>query len=168
MDISAQKEAFSRALVSAVAAQAGYGIYLGPTPDDDSVDLCIASKNKAGRVRSPRLDVQLKCTSEYISTGTDFLSFRLKLKNYNDLRLKDCQVPRILVVVYAPENISEWLQFNAPENIILRRSAFWVTLEGFPESENETTVSIKISRRNVFDASALSEIMNRISAGGRP
>jgi hypothetical protein len=43
MDLAAQKEQFSRTYVGAVAAAAGFAVYV-PNVDDDSVDLGLAAR----------------------------------------------------------------------------------------------------------------------------
>lgn len=166
MDDAARKEAFSRAIVEAIAAHAGFGVSDGIAPDDDSVDMTIASRNKAGLIKSPRLDIQLKCTSMHPGTAESW-GFPLKLKNYDDLREK-CHVPRILVVVYVPESEDEWIRFDSPEEIRLRRCAFWTSIEGMPETGNESSVTVRLHQDKVFDSVALKKIMQRISDGGRP
>ena len=48
--------------MQAVTAAAGYNVYK-PEVDDDSVDLGIAARGGKGTFRSPKLELQLKCTS---------------------------------------------------------------------------------------------------------
>ena len=73
-----QKEQFSLAYIRAVASTAGFGASQ-PTPDDDSVDLVIYSRNKMGAVKSPRLELQAKCTADTALTDAAF-TFPLNLK----------------------------------------------------------------------------------------
>lgn len=61
MFLTQKQEDFSRAYVRAVVAAAGLR-YSEPSPDDDSVDLTVAERGLNGTVRSPKLDIQLKCT----------------------------------------------------------------------------------------------------------
>jgi len=83
MFISQQKEQFSRAYVRAVAAAAGYGV-AEPQVDDDSIDCTICSRGRLGKIHSPKVDLQLKCTTD--QPGTMRLAHRLKIKNFDDLR----------------------------------------------------------------------------------
>ncbi len=55
-----QKEQFSRAYVQAVAACAGFA-WSVPSVDDDSIDMTLSQTGGRGTIRSPRLDVQIKC-----------------------------------------------------------------------------------------------------------
>jgi hypothetical protein len=61
MTIDDQKEQFSFAYVRAVAATARIAVNK-PTVDDDSVDLIFQQKGTGSIFRSPRLEVQVKCT----------------------------------------------------------------------------------------------------------
>src|SRR5581483_7510794 len=65
MDLSQKKQEFSNAYVKAVAAVCGYATHQ-PSVDDDSVDLGIAARGGGGTVRSPKLDLQLKCTARHL------------------------------------------------------------------------------------------------------
>ena len=68
MEVNLQKEQFSNAYLQAVTAVAGYSLYK-PFVDDDSVDWGIAAKGREGRIRSPRLELQLKSTSRNVRNG---------------------------------------------------------------------------------------------------
>src|SRR5438445_7974918 len=139
MHIDQRKEQFSRAYVLAVAAAAGYAWYQ-PSVDDDSIDLGLAEKGGGGTVRSPRLELQLKCHAAETPSG-DHFSHDLKLKNYEDLRDATVQVPRILVVVLVPEDVPSWL--TATENeLVMRRCGYWVSLRGLSATTNETKIEI--------------------------
>ena len=84
MNINLQKEQFSNAYIQAVTTVAGYSLYR-PDIDDDSVDLGIAAKNVTGIIISPRLELQLKCTSRDL-VDSNYIRYPLKLKNYGELR----------------------------------------------------------------------------------
>lgn len=61
LHLSHQQEAFSRAYVRAVAAAAGFRVQDGPEPDDDSIDITISARGPGSTLRSPKVDLQLKC-----------------------------------------------------------------------------------------------------------
>lgn len=110
------ESALSIAYVQAIAAQAGYTCGEPPGPDRDSIDLQIA----AGGTMRPKLDLQLKASINLVRQETEF-RFRLKLKNYNDLRV-ETQTPRILVVLDLPKDQNKWLSVSIDELIIRRAS----------------------------------------------
>lgn len=160
MDLSAQKEQFSRAYVHAVSAAAGYATDRPPV-DDDSIDQYFSGRGGSGTLRAPRLEAQLKCTSQDVVSETS-LTFPLKIKNYDDLRAENVLVPRILIVVAVPEDVGSWLTHEA-DQVILRRCGWWFSLRGMPATTNTTAVSITIPRSQIFNPQQLEEIMGRIS-----
>lgn len=161
---TAQKEQFSVAYIRAVAAVAGYSVYV-PSIDNESVDLGISSSH-IGNVRSPRLELQIKCTS-VASLKVDSLRFRVKSKNYEDLRHPNLLVPRILVVVIVPDRLSDW-SVHTEEGLVLRRCGYWVSMLGHPARANSRSVTLSIPRRQSFSPSSLRNVMSVIAEGGRP
>jgi hypothetical protein len=134
--------------------------------DDDSVDMSLHETGGAGTVRSPRLDLQLKCKAAP-TPGEDSFSHSIKLKNYDDLRDANVLVPRILVVVLVPDNLDDWLKHNEAE-LALRRCGYWVTLRGSPPSINDQSQSVRILRNQMFTVEGLRSIMQRIGQGALP
>lgn len=166
MHLSYRQEAFSVAYVRAVAAVAGFRVQEGAQPDDDSVDLTLAARGPYGALRSPKLDVQLKCTLR-CPTGDLEFAYDLKAKNYEDLRQTNFQVPRILVVVAVPEDVSEWVAQD-DEQLTMRHCGWWISLRGMAASANSEKVRIKIPFGQRFDVSQLEAMMARIGDGGVP
>jgi hypothetical protein len=160
-----QKEQFSRAYVQAVAACAGFA-WSVPSVDDDSVDMVLHKSGGGGTVRSPKMELQIKCAAAE-SPVSDTFSFSIKRKNYDDLRDPTVMVPRILVVVLVPENIADWLRHTEAE-LALRRCGYWVSLRGQPASANATGQTVQIPRRQRFTVESLREIMERNGTGGLP
>ncbi|MBE9233568.1 DUF4365 domain-containing protein [Cuspidothrix issatschenkoi LEGE 03284] len=164
MDINQQKEQFSITYVRAIAAVSGYSIYR-PEIDNDSVDLGILSRGGTGKIFSPRLELQLKCTARDVRQENS-IQYPVIIKNYHDLRIQSL-VPRILVVVLVPEKITDWIKQKEGE-LCLRYCAYWVSLHGMPDTTNTTNVTIEIPRSNQFTPDALQTIMQRISFGELP
>ncbi len=165
MTLDMQKEEFSHAYVKAIAACAGFS-WSKPSVDDDSVDLCLHQRGGGGTIRSPRLDLQLKCKASELPTDSDF-SYSLKIKNYDDLRDPNVQVPRILVVVLVPDAVDEWLDHGEPQ-MALRRGGYWHSLRGLGFSANDQAQTVKISRTRQFNVASLLGMMERIGNGGLP
>ncbi len=152
-----RKEQFSRVYVRAVATVAGYTLY-EPEVDDDSIDLGIAGRAASGFPCPPRIELQLKCTSGPLSS--EEMIYRLERKNYDDLRLDDLIVPRILVVLSVPREESEWLQQTEAE-LSMRRCAYWTSLRGRKSAARAGKVTIRVPRANPFTVACLCDLMRR-------
>jgi Domain of unknown function (DUF4365) len=159
MDIDQQKEQFSRAYVQAVAAVAGFA-WSAPSVDDDSIDMTLHQTGGGGIVRSPRVDLQLKCKA-MVSPAEPTFSHSVKLKNYDDLRDEAVAIPRILVVVLVPDDPADWLSHTEVE-LAVRRCGYWQSLRGLPPSVNATGQTVQMSRQRTFTVEALRGIMERI------
>ena len=164
MDINQQKEQFSITYIRAIAAVAGYSLYR-PEIDNDSVDLGILSRGGTGKIFSPRLELQLKCTARDVLEKNS-IKYPLIIKNYHDLRINSL-VPRILVIVLVPEKVTDWIK-QTEEELCLRYCAYWISLRGMPDTTNTTNVTIEIPRSNQFTPDALQTIIQRISFGDLP
>lgn len=73
MELGQKKQEFSKAYVKAIAAAAGYATQ-ELSVDDDSVDLGLAARGGGGTIKSPRLDLQLKCTARHL-VGDETVDF---------------------------------------------------------------------------------------------
>jgi hypothetical protein len=173
MHANHQKAEFSIAFIHAVASVAGYTFIGSPHIDDDSVDLVLgASRGQGMARRAPRLDIQAKCHAEDDSGNLgEVLAYRLTEKNYDDLRDNLVHVPRILIVLCVPQDLTLWLQ-ETPSETAMRRVAYWLSLRDFPDmtptttADPRTTVHLRRSQR--FTVDALKSIMTRIGEGGVP
>jgi hypothetical protein len=166
MDIGQCKEQFSIAHARAVASAAGFSCSR-PEVDDDSVDLMICGRSSSGTLLRPRLEVQLKCTSNRSYLKGKHLNFPLSKKNYDDLQGTNLIVPRILVVMLVPDDINTWLHQTHDELRMLHCS-YWVSLRSSPPSTNKTTITVRVPRANMFTVAQLRDMMQNISNGGAP
>ncbi len=163
MELGQRKEQFSQAYVRAIASVAGFSAAI-PGVDDDSVDLHLSSRSVDGLPLRPRLDLQLKCTTDGVIRD-DQVVHRLKRKNYDELRITEFLVPRLLVVVLVPESEEEWVR-HSEEELAIRRCGYWTSLMGMPESANKgDKVSVHLPRANVFDVAGLRGLMGRAGRG---
>ena len=154
-----QNEGLSVAYVKALAARAGLSTAV-PEPDRDSVDVRIM----AGGPRRPALDLQLKATTELAEAQNGFRRFRLRIKNYDDLRV-ETQTPRLLVVLDLAQDEAQWMTVTT-EELVLRRRAYWVSLQqGHEEVVRQETVTVRIPEGNVFDVATLQTLIERSRSG---
>lgn len=160
MDPNVQKERFSLSYIQAVAACAGYQMEELKV-DRDSIDGVLI----ADFGMRPRLEFQAKATSRDIVRGNT-IHYPLPIKNYDDLRL-DAINPRILIVLLMPELVQEWINLTA-EELCLRHCAYWLSLEGRPETVNISNVTVEVPLANRFDVEQLREMMEKTAMGGAP
>ena len=153
-----QKEALSRVYVHAVAAVAGYAT-AELDFDRDGVDVQI----HAGGAMRPALDLQLKATVNLRVAADGDLRFTLPRQNYDLLRL-ETQTPRLLVVLDLPDEPSRWVTITDDE-LVLRRRAFWLNLRGHEATDNQSSVTVRIPRQNLFNVQSLRALMDQ-SRGG--
>lgn len=156
-----RKEEFSISFLRALTSVAGYSTSK-PEVDDDSIDISIRSKSKSYKWKSPQVDVQLKCTSDDLGNDEDF-PFSVKLKNYDDLRI-DAIIPRILVILQVPKSIDGWI-IHSNDRLCLHNGAYWYSLQGEPESQNSTSVTIRIPKANRLTIDRLHWIMDCVGNG---
>jgi hypothetical protein len=165
MDENQQKEQFSNAYFRAVVATAGYNVYK-PEVDDDSVDWGMSVRGGKGTLRSPKVELQLKCTSQDV-VREDHIAYPLPVKNYHDLRHTDYQVPRILVVVVVPKDVNSWL-VQTEDSLTLHHCGYWLSLRGFEDVANVATITVELPRTQVFGVADVRQIMQRVAGGGFP
>jgi len=162
--LNTQKEDFSYAYVYGVAAAAGYSLQSATRRLDNSgIDATITVPGTIGSKRLPRFDVQIKCTSQEVRQE-NVLKYRLSAKNYDELSCDDPFVPQLLIVVLVPDNVDEWL-VQSEESLCLQRCGYWLSLRGYPQRTSQSTITVEISRHNIFNVDALCMIMQRIAAG---
>jgi Domain of unknown function (DUF4365) len=157
MDINKRKEQFSIAYIQAIAAQIGLN-YSIPVVDDDSVDITLDGKGfTGGKLRNPRIDIQLKCTSQNVIKG-DLIKYPLKLKNYNELRGVDVAAPRYLMLLVVPNKTENWTHFTN-NALILFNNCYWASIRYKPEVNNTTNVTIEFSIEQKITTESLMELM---------
>lgn len=163
MTLNTQKEDFSLAYINAVTSSVGYSLQTATRRLDDSgIDATITVPGKINSKRLPRFDVQIKSTSQD-SLNDELIKYRLKAKNYNELRSEDPFVPQLLIVVLLPADVDDWLS-QTEESLCLKRCAYWLSLRGQPPLDDQATITIEIPRQNVLSPNALRTIMERIAA----
>lgn len=153
-----REEALSRAYVQAVAADAGYAIATWDF-DRGGIDVEV----KAGGSMRPSLGLQLKATINLNKAQDGRYRFALPRRNYDLLR-EPSLTPRLLVVLDLPQDRAQWFTLT-PENLVLRRCAYWVSLAGAPETTNTETVTVSIDPANRLDTSALRALMEQARTG---
>lgn len=161
MDLSQRKEQWSRVYVRAIATAAGYAVST-PEVDQESIDLSVSGCLVADVPCPPRIDLQLKGTSD-AQVRDDCLIYRLKRKNYDELRYTASQVlvPRLLVVVLIPKKEPDW-HAQTEEELVIRQCGYWVSLQGQePNAGRGDKVQVRLPRCNILSVKGLQELMRR-------
>ena len=157
------KEALSIAYVQAVCGMAGYS-YAKDSKDygmDITVNDVIKRKDGSVFPSGHRVDIQAKATTDDASSDEPILKYRIKNKNYNDLRFDDPGTPRILVILFLPKERSSWID-QSVDRLIMKKCAYWVSLKGCSEVKKEGLTTVEIPRENIFSAEQLKSMMERI------
>lgn len=98
----------------------------------------------------------------------DTVAYRLKLKNYNELRVDEYQVPRVLVLVLVPPGVGDWLE-QTVEKLAMNSCGYWVSLVGKPEvSIQGDKTTVHFPKPQMFDVTQVDSIMDRVANGGKP
>jgi len=165
MTEESRKQQYGRAYVLAVAAQAGVNHAI---PDSDfGVD---------GEFRSVRFDSTRKryfdesCTIDYQLKSTvnaifedNVLKYDLEVKNYQDLIVERI-MPMILILYVMPREETEWLQIS-PNETVLKRCAWWCSLQGLPDTSNTDRIRISIPIHQILTPETLRELLDKTRRG---
>ena len=154
-----REEGLSTAYVYAVASFAGYTVS-EENLDRSGIDLRI----HAGGYGSPAIALQLKATVNFRGPSADGnYRYDVPITNYRRL-IGRHQTPTYLLVLALPRNEDEWL-YSTDDELVLRRCAYWLSLEGMEESDNSSTVTVRIPPANRFDADALRNLIDQSRQG---
>ena len=155
---SDRQEALSVVYVKALAARAGY-VTARPDFDRDGIDMEI----KAGGQMRPTIGIQLKATTNLGKPKNGYFTFPLKRRNFDSLRTQT-QTPRLLVVLDLPKDESQWLTVTVDE-LVLRRSAYWLNLRREIETTNQYSIAVKIPEANWLNVESLRALMDQSRQG---
>jgi hypothetical protein len=112
------------------------------------------------------LDLQIRSTTQgEISEGA--YHYDLDVVTYNRLRISALGTPRILVVLFLPQEEAAWTE-QTESSLELRRCAYWISLRGGPETANTASIRIAIPRANVFSTESVHRLMDQINRGDYP
>ena len=77
---------------------------------------------------------------------------------------EESQTPCLLVVLDLPRDRSQWMTVTEDE-LVIRRRAYWLNLRGWDVTANDTSVSVRIPKRNVFDVAGLQALIEQSRTG---
>lgn len=157
----------SYAYIHAIASAAGMACEnCGRHEDNAGADARIvawAPFPNGGYREEVELKIQLKATIKNPAVIGDCFSYAFRgIKRYDDLRAETSVVPRILVVLFLPEDSGEWIG-HSEESLLLRKCAYWVSLRGAAASTNNTAQTIYIPKAQRFDVDGLRLLVASLS-----
>jgi Domain of unknown function (DUF4365) len=143
---------FAEGLVWALACAAG----LNPGKrilDVDGVDIQVGFPGKAGTMRYPLIEAQVKscCNPKFVN---DCFSYSIPAKNYNDLIGQvgvDLATRRYLFLAHTPAEKSEYVS-SSPDSNIFRFAVYWVSLmhEDPLDPDGQANKSVHVPRANLL------------------
>lgn len=167
MDIEKIKEDLSICYLKMISAVNGIALEQFHH-DEDSTDVVIKKVIKVGGTVpfNSSIRVQLKATSstsQYTISG-DSVSYKLKVKNYNDLCMRSAN-PSMLALLVLPDDQNEWVNWTKDE-VFLKGKMFWLSLQGKETSDNSATVTVKIPFENVLSTSSIESLLIKAAEEG--
>jgi hypothetical protein len=108
------------------------------------------------------IEIQLKATSREPVIQRGHYSYWLKSDHYDKLRDPGVWNLRLLVVLFLPEDQSQWLSHDE-EGLLTRRCAYWVSLKGAGPSDNETGQTVYLPKANCFSQDGLRALATRFA-----
>lgn len=167
MDIEKIKEDLSICYLKTIAAVQGIAVERAEH-DEDSVDVIIKKVLNTNRniPFNSQISVQLKATSSksQYSITEEEISYKLKVKNYNDLCMP-ASMPSILALLILPEEKEAWTQWT-PDELILKGKMFWLSLQDKEVSDNKDNVTVKIPRENILNADTIEGLIKKAAEEG--
>jgi hypothetical protein len=159
-----QQEALTRVYIQAVAARCGMSVSYRDY--DYGIDVTLHDiQHQGGEYTETgwKLDIQAKSIVNPRMTR-NAVHYDLRVETYEALRRETIGMPRILVLFILPQDEKAWLDLTE-EALLIRKAAYWLSLEGMNPTPNKSMVRIEIPRRNLFSPTGLRGIMERIQKG---
>jgi hypothetical protein len=157
----------SYAYLHAVAATAGMSCAVSDRHlDNAGVDAAISANDQFAPdsvYTDLTLHVQLKATTKQPTEAKGRLSYFMHdVKRYDKLRTAKAVPPRVLVVLFLPVNLDEWVTWSI-DRLVLQKCALWVSLRGANPSTNRTGETVYLPQNQVFSPDGLKDLMTRLS-----
>lgn len=167
MDIEKIKEDLSICYLKTIATIQGIAVER-IEHDEDSVDVIVKKVLDMGSNMqfNSQISVQLKSTSSssQYSINKDGVSYKLKVKNYNDLCMP-ASMPSILALLILPEDKGEWIKWT-PKELMIKGKMFWLSLQNRELSDNKENVTVKIPKENVLNVDTIEDLIQKAAEEG--
>ncbi len=156
-----RQEEISKAYLHAVAARCGFAVGSW-SQDHGCVDTTVGAAGPLGRgsLARPKVDVQLKATTQVGIEHEDYVSWTLDREHYDQLRAQ-AHVPHLLVLLLLPAEIDDSVEHTV-EYLKIRRCAYWVKVTGMGPTD-KASKTIRLPKSQVFSPAGLQAILQQIS-----
>jgi hypothetical protein len=158
MTVQSIEAELSYAYLHAVAAKAGMSCKQGDRHDDGAgVDAEISYRGETSHeyMRHVQLNIQLKATVEDAGSHPDYCRYFMQgVNRYEKLRTDDSPIYKILVVLFLPIAPGAWLRCS-PDELILKKAAYWACLYGAPATSNSTGQTVYLPKANLLTPDSL-------------
>ncbi len=156
----------SYAYLHAVAARAGFACDVaGRQSDRAGIDARIHVKERLvpqAVFTEFSIEVQLKATCQQAVFQNDHYSYWLTIDHYDKLRNAGVRNERLLVVLFLPEDPSQWL-VHTEDGLVSKRCAYWVCLRGAAPCDNKTGQTVYIPRPNWLSHDSLRKLATKVA-----
>ncbi|MGW9308826.1 DUF4365 domain-containing protein [Saccharomonospora azurea] len=158
-------EQLQEGYVCAVAATAGCTVE-ALRRDLFGGDLLITRDGKTAHDQEVSLLLQLKNTTTVRpDPDKETFSYQLKKREYFDRLAAPRKHPKLLLVVMTTSpNQTEWTK-GTHDSLEVQYCCYWRSLEGEQAADGVQKPTVRIPTRNVFDAVALTDILDRLDRG---
>jgi hypothetical protein len=158
-------EQLQEGYVSAVAATAGCAAEF-TTRDLFGTDVQIIRRGATEQDDETAVRIQLKNTTTIRPDGNKgWFTYTFKKRKYfTDLAKTRSGTKAILVVMVTSQSQAEWSKATH-DSLQVQHCCYWKSLEGETANEGVQSPSVRISMSNIFDAPALTEILDRLDRG---
>lgn len=152
------------------AIAAASGCIVSQPEIDDGIDLMVTHQAEAHTAQpdqTARLEVQLKATHRYASTGnSSSYSVSMRRDRWDYFRTPSPTVPKIIVIMNVPEPQELWTAADH-DAMLIHHAAYWVNIAGTPDS-SAARPTVRAPRVQMLSDISLCEIMVRIGQGLAP
>lgn len=160
------KEELSLSYLSTIAASCGVD-YERVFHDADSTDALVKKL-----IHLPSHDfhstirIQLKTTnSTNMYTDDDGrITYKLKVKNYNDLCQKS-NTPIILALLVIPGEIESAVKWSTTA-LLLKGCMYWVSFNGNSPSSNKNSVTVHLDKTQTINSATLNSLLLKVAEEG--
>lgn len=160
----------SYAYLHAVVSKVGIGCEIATRHEDNrgiDVKLTCWEQFQDSYKEEIDLKVQLKATiKEPSQTDTHFSYFfhfhNGSSKPYDLLCEETKHINRLLIVLFLPTNAEEWLNVH-PEQLILKKCAYWVSLRGAEMSSNKSGQTVYLPKEQLLTPENLRDVFVKLA-----